>query len=85
MLALYIGKQRVEWADAEKVLAGPDEVPQIELRNAAGRVVRLFVPKPVAADDDPDWVKAITSEEIARRMAGPFLTLAEFRDQTERK
>ncbi len=42
----------------------------------------MLTPEPDA--DDPDWVRAITPEETARRMAGPFLTLDEYRKRTER-
>ncbi len=35
-------------------------------------------------EDDPVWVKAITPEETARRLAEPFMTVEEYRKQTER-
>jgi hypothetical protein len=80
MVTLYVGGQKVAWADAEKLFSKPLVEPHhIELRDDAGRVVARVVPEP--AVDDPDWVKAITPEEIARRMAGPFLTLDEYRKQ----
>ena len=59
MVALYVGGQKVEWADAEKVLA---EAERIELRNAAGKVLGV-VPQPLIRDDDPDWVKARDASE----------------------
>ncbi|MBN9118889.1 MAG: hypothetical protein J0I06_06980 [Planctomycetes bacterium] len=82
MVALYVGGQKVEWADAEKALAGAERG---ELRNDAGKVLGVIVPQPVTRGDDPDWVKAITPEEIARRMAEPFLTLEEYRKRTDQK
>lgn len=41
-------------------------------------------PSKQPSEDDPVWVKAITPEETARRLAGPFVTLEEYRKQTER-
>lgn len=83
MVALYVGGQKVEWADAERVLADPTDAGPVELRDGAGAVVARIKIERVA--DDPDWVKAITPEEIARRTAGPFLTLDEYRNQTSAK
>jgi hypothetical protein len=87
MVTLYVGGQKVAWADAEKVFAEPAARSRpIELRNDAGQVVARVTPEPVAsAGDDPDWVKAITPEEIERRMAEPFLTLDEYRAQAGRQ
>jgi hypothetical protein len=82
MVALYVGGQKVEWADAEEALAGAGRG---ELRNDAGKVLGVVVPQPTTREDDPDWVKAITPEEIARRMAEPFLTLEEYRKQVDQK
>ena len=78
MVTLYVAGQKVAWADAGQALAGPAALDRpIELRDDDGRVVARVVPE----SDDPDWVKALTPEEIARRMAGPFLTLEEYRRQ----
>src|SRR5205823_1529298 len=65
MVTLYVGGQKVAWADAEKVFAEPAAASRpIELRNDAGKVVARVVPEPAtSAPDDPDWVKAITPEE----------------------
>jgi hypothetical protein len=80
MVTLYVGGQKVSWADAERVLAEPAALAgRVELRNDAGRVVARLVSEPPA--DDPDWEAAITPEETQRRMAGPFLTLDEYRKQ----
>jgi hypothetical protein len=76
MVTLYVGGKAVSWADAEKLFADDAPAERVELRNAAGRF--LVVCKPV---EDPDWVKAITPEETARRMAGPFLTFEEIQKQ----
>ncbi len=81
MVTLYVGGQKVEWADAgERFARPPAKGVPIELRDAAGQVVARL--KIEFAENDPDWVKAITPEEIARRMAEPFLTLDEYRKQT---
>jgi hypothetical protein len=80
MVTLYVGGQKVAWADAEKVFANPPAgVRDIELRDDDGKLLARVVPERAA--EDPDWVKAITPEEIERRMAGPFMTLDEFRKQ----
>ncbi len=78
MVALYVGGQKVEWADAERVLADrPSGADSIELRTDAGKVLGVVVPNITTRPDDPDWVKAITPEEIARRMAEPGYTFDE--------
>jgi WD40 repeat protein/tRNA A-37 threonylcarbamoyl transferase component Bud32 len=74
MVTLYVGGKAVSWADAEKLLANAGPADLIELRNAAGRV--LAVCEPV---EDPDWVKAITPEETARRMAEPGYSFDEMK------
>jgi hypothetical protein len=58
---------------------------RVELRNESGEVLGLVVPPTSSAGEDPDWVKAITPEEIERRLAGPFLTLDEFRKQARQE
>lgn len=78
MVALYIGGQRVEWADAAKRFTEPSvERQQVELRDDAGQVVARL--KIQLAENDPDWVKAITPEEIERRLAGEFVTFDELK------
>jgi hypothetical protein len=74
VVTLYVGGQKVDWADAEKALAGAGRG---ELRNDAGEVFGVVVPPIPTREDDPDWVKEITPEEIARRMAEPGLTFEE--------
>ena len=84
MVTLFVAGQKIEWAEAEKWLADPStETKPIELRDAAGKVVVRV--KLQFAEIDPDWVKAITPEEIERRMAGPFLTLDEYRKQNDQQ
>lgn len=84
MVALYVGGQKVEWADAAKRLADPAiEREQVELRDDAGKFVGRV--KIEFAENDPDWVKTITPEEIERRMAGPFLTLEEYRKRASQQ
>ena len=81
MVTLYVGGQKVAWADAEKVFANPSAgASEIELRNDDGEVIARVVPKAAAAED-PDWVKAITPEEIERRMAEPGYTFEEVKKQ----
>jgi hypothetical protein len=83
MVALYIGGNKVGTvADLEKLL--PEFVArrdEVELRDDAGTTLARLVP---GQADDPDWVRAITPEEIERRRAGPFLTLEEYREQADR-
>jgi hypothetical protein len=82
MVAFYVGGQKVAWSEVEKVFANvANETRRIELRNDAGAVLARIVPETPAREDDPDWVKAITPEETARRLAGPFMTLEEYRKQ----
>lgn len=80
MVTLYVGGQKVAWADVEKLFSNSLTPPrEIELRDEAGQVVARFVPE--TPSEDPDWVKAITPEEIERRRAEPFMTLDEFKKQ----
>ncbi len=76
MVTLFVGGKAVSWADAEKLFAEAAPTQEIEFRNAAGRVIAISTPV-----DEPDWVKAITPEETARRMAGPFLTFEEMKQR----
>ena len=76
MVTLYVGGKAVSWADAEELFAETACTQPIEIRNDAGRVIAVCAPV-----DDPDWVKAITPEETARRMAGPFFTFEEIQKQ----
>jgi hypothetical protein len=84
MVGLYVGGKKVDWTDAAKVFSEPLAASQpIEFRDEAGKVVARVVPESIETHpDDPDWVKAITPEEVARRMAGPFLTLDDYRRRT---
>jgi hypothetical protein len=80
MFTLYVAGQKVEWAEVAKKFSDPSlQGKPIELRDDSGKVVGRI--KIEFAENDPDWVKAITPEEIERRMAGPFLTLEEYRKQ----
>ncbi len=74
MVTLHVGGKAVSWADAEKLFAETAPTQPVEIRNAAGRVVAVCAPV-----EDPDWVKAITPEETARRMAEPGYTLEEMK------
>jgi hypothetical protein len=78
MVTLYVGGKAVRWADAEAVFAAAAATEAVEFRDAAGRVIATTTP---FRDTDPDWVRAITPEETARRRAGTFLTLDEYRRQ----
>lgn len=80
MVTLYVGGQKVEWEEAAKRFADPSaEAEAIELRDDAGKVVARV--RLEFAENDPDWVKAITPEEIERRMAGEFLTFDELKQR----
>jgi hypothetical protein len=87
MVTLYVGGQKVAWIDAERMIANPPAGSRdIELRNDDGKVLARVIPQSSApASDDPDWVKAITPEEIERRMAGPFMTLEEYKQDRGRQ
>lgn len=74
MVTLYVDGKAVSWTDAEKLLADAGPADLIELRNAAGRVVAVCAPV-----EEPDWVRAITPEETARRMAEPGFTFEEMK------
>ena len=78
MVALYVGGKKVDWAEAEQVLtASNGGGGSIEIRNDAGSVLGVVVPRVSTREDDPDWVKAITPEEIERRRAEPGYTFDE--------
>jgi len=80
MVTLYVAGRKVEWADAGRVLAEPSAFANgIELRNDDGKVTPLVVGPKTSADDDPEWVKAITPEETARRMLEPGFTFDEMK------
>ena len=85
MVTLYVGGKAVgTLADAARLL--PQFFAQrhpVEFRDDAGGLVGTFLPEPTAADDDadPDWVKAITPEETARRLAEPGFTFEEMKQR----
>ncbi len=54
----------------------PAATRSIEFRNAVGRVIAVSEPV-----EDPDWVKAITPEETARRMAESGYTFDEMKQR----
>ena len=76
MVTLYVGGKAVRWADAEELFAQAARTQPVEFRDEAGNLITTSTPP---SADDPDWVKTITPEETARRMAEPFLTLEEWR------
>jgi hypothetical protein len=76
MVAPYVGGQRVEWDEVERMMAAASP-GRVELRNDSGQVLGLVIPPSATVDDDPDWVKAITPEEIERRLAEPGYTFEE--------
>jgi hypothetical protein len=80
MVALYVGGQKVEWADAAKRFTelSAEDAP-IELRDDAGQVVARI--KIELTANDPDWVKAITPEEIERRRAEPGFSFEEVKQR----
>jgi hypothetical protein len=55
MVALYLGGQRVAWADAEKLFAETVPKQPIEFHDASGRVIATSVPgsEPVGWHDAP--------------------------------
>jgi hypothetical protein len=76
MITLHVAGKAVSWADAEHLFAETARTQRIEFRNTTGELLATTTP---AGDGEPDWVRAITPEETARRRAGPFLTLDEYR------
>ena len=76
MVTLHVGGKVVSWADAEKLFAETARTQPIEFLDEQGRVIAVCAPA-----GDPDWVRGITPEETARRLAGPFLTLDEYRQR----
>jgi hypothetical protein len=80
MVTLHVGGKAVSWADAEKLFAETARTQSIEFRDDTGDVIAISAPV-----GDPDWVRAITPEETARRMAEPFLTLDEYRRQVDQQ
>jgi hypothetical protein len=76
MVTLYVGGQKLSWAEAVRLVASVSGAEAVEARDDTGRVLASSVPP---GDDDPDWVKAITPEETARRMAGEFVTFEEMK------
>jgi hypothetical protein len=87
MVTLYVGGQKVAWVDAENIISNPPAGSRdIELRNDDGKVLARVIPQSMTLPpDDPDWVKAITHEEIERRLAGPFMTLEEYKQERGRQ
>jgi hypothetical protein len=80
MVTLYVAGQKVEWAEVAKHFSDPSlEGKPIELRDDSGKVVGRV--KIEFAENDPDWVKAITPEEIERRMAEPGFTFEEVKQR----
>jgi hypothetical protein len=76
MVMLYVGGKKIAWADAEKLFANSQTgARDIELRDDHGTVLGRFVPE--TPSEDPDWVKAITPDEIERRLAEPGYTFEE--------
>ena len=66
MVTLYVGGQRVAWADAEKLFAEAAAKQPIEFHDESGRVFATSYPK---AESLIPWEPEITQEEIDRRMA----------------
>ena len=77
MVTLYVGGQRVgSRAEAEKLFAKTARTRPVEFRDEHDAVIATSTPRP---EPDPDWVKAITPEETARRKAEPGFTFEELK------
>lgn len=74
MVTLYVGGQKVAWADAEKLFAEAAKTQAVEFRDETGRVIARSVP---GAEPIIPWEPEVTQEEIDRRMAEPGLTFEE--------
>jgi len=83
MLTLYVGGKPVgTLADAATLI--PECIAKnqrVEFRDEAGNEVGAFKPSPRSDAPDPDWVRAITPEEIERRLAEPGFTFEEMKQQ----
>lgn len=55
MVTLYVGGQKIAWADAEKLFAETAPKQPIEFRDASDRVIATSVPgsEPVGWRDEP--------------------------------
>jgi hypothetical protein len=74
MVTLYVGGQKVAWADAEKLFAEMAAKQPIEFHDESGRVIATSVP---GSEPLIPWEPEVTQEEIDRRMAEPGLTFDE--------
>ena len=74
MVTLYVGGQKVAWADAEKLFAETAPKQPIEFRDESGRVLATTVP---GAEPLIPWEPDVTKEELDRRTAEPGLTFEE--------
>ena len=74
MVTLYVGGQKVAWADAEKLFAETAPKQPIEFRDESGRVLARTVP---GAEPLIPWEPDVTKEELDRRTAEPGLTFEE--------
>jgi hypothetical protein len=74
MVTLYVGGQKVAWADAEKLFAETAKTQTIEFRDDTGRVIATSVP---GSEPIIPWEPDVTQEEINRRMAEPGFTFEE--------
>lgn len=81
MVTLYVGGKAVSWADAEKLFAEAARTQPVEFRDERGQVIATTVPPTPPAE----WEAALTEDEITCRLAGPFLTLDEYRKQSEQR
>lgn len=74
MVTLYVGGQKVAWADAEKLFAETAPKQPIEFRDENGRVLATTVP---GAEPLIPWEPDVTKEELDGRTAEPGLTFEE--------
>jgi hypothetical protein len=83
MVSLYVAGQKVDWRDAELLLAKKEfnSASRIELRDDEGKLLARVVPECSPLNDraNPDWEATITQEEIERRLAGEFVTFEELK------
>lgn len=79
MVTLYVGGKKVgTWEEAERVFAEAARSQPVEFRDENGHVFATSVP---TAEPDPDWVRAITPEETARRKAEPGYAFEELKQR----
>ncbi len=89
MVTLHVGGEKVgTLADAASLI--PEFIAKnhpVEFRDDDGALLGTFLPTQKKLPPEPliPWDPTITRADIERALAGPFLTLDEYRQQVDRK